>query len=161
MNCIRKELVFLVKFFAIYLALQAAIILAPLGWLQNFIASLEAGLLGLESAGNIIQAGGGTFTIAANCTGLVSASILAAVVFSLKKPECKKKLLVFAAGAVALMLLNIVRLYIVLLIASDSGMQWADTAHTVSWFTTAALVLAAWYFGTKKIANVTNFKELL
>ncbi len=161
MNCIRKELVFLVKFFAIYLVLQGLIMLAPLGGLQNFIALLGAGLLGLESGGNAIGAGGGTFIIAANCTGLVSASILAAVVFSLKKPEFKKKLLVFAAGAVALMLLNIVRLYIVLLVALGFGMQWADTAHIVSWFTTAALVLAAWYFGTKKIANVANFGELL
>jgi hypothetical protein len=39
--------------------------------------------------------------------------------------------------------------------------ELADTAHTISWFTTAALVLVAWYFGTKKIAKVTNFKELL
>ena len=161
MNCIRKELIFLVKFFAIYLVLQAMILMAPLGWLQNFIASLEAGLLGLESTANAIQAGGGTFVIAANCTGLVSASILAAVVFSLKKPEFKKKLLVFAAGTVALMLLNIVRIYLVLLVATSFGTALADTAHTISWFTTAALVLVAWYFGTKKIAKVTNFKELL
>jgi exosortase/archaeosortase family protein len=160
-NCIRKELIFLVKFFAIYFVLQAVILLAPLGWMQNFIALLEAGLLGLKSSANAIQAGGGTFIIAANCTGLVSASILAAVVFSLKKPEFKKKLLVFVTGSFALMLLNLVRLYLVLLVASSFGVGLADTAHTISWFTTAALVLVAWYFGTKKIAKVTNFKELL
>jgi exosortase/archaeosortase family protein len=129
--------------------------------LQNFIASFEAGLLGLESVTNAIQAGGGIFIIAANCTGLVSASILAAVVFSLKKPEFKKKLLVFVAGSFALMLLNLARLYLVLLVATSFGLIWAETVHTVSWFTTAALVLAAWYFGTKRIAKVTNFKELL
>ena len=161
MNCIKKELVFLVKFFAIYLALQAAIIIAPLGWLQAGIASLEAGILGLKSAGNAIYAGGGTFLIAANCTGLVSASILAAVVFSLKRPELKKKLFVFAAGAIALLLLNLVRLYLVLFSALGFGIVWADAVHTISWFTTAALVLAAWYFGTKKLAGVENFKELL
>ena len=156
----RKETVFLIKFFAIYLVVQYLILIAPLAFLQEAIASFESSLLGLQSVGSQVYANG-VFVISASCTGLVSASILAAVVFSLKKPELKKKVAVFVAGAIALLLLNLARVYFVLVVALNWGVEAAETAHTVSWFSTAALILIVWYFATKRIANAKNFADLI
>ncbi len=157
----RKELVFLAKFFAIYFVLQWLVLAAPLGALQQLIAAVEAGWLGLNTAGNIVQAGNGFFEISASCTGLVSASVLAAVVFSLKKPAAKEKVVLFAVGAVVLFLLNFARVYLVLAIAIGYGVELAELAHTVSWFSTAVLVLILWYVGTKRLAKIDDFSELM
>tara|TARA_Y100000310_G_scaffold280829_1_gene300833 strand:+ start:3596 stop:4006 length:411 start_codon:yes stop_codon:yes gene_type:complete len=135
--------------------------LAPLSPLQNAIAGFEAGLLGLARDGNVIGIAGGLFVVSASCTGLVSASVLAAIIFSLKKPVLKKKLVIFATGAIALFLLNLVRVYIVLLVAINFGSAAADLAHTISWFSTAALILAAWYLGMKKLIGIKDFSELM
>ena len=157
----RKEIVFLGKFFAIYLILQAVIQLAPLQPLQEAIAGVEAGVLGLESLGNRIETSSGAFIINASCTGLVSASVLAAVIFALRKPDLKTKLLMFVIGAIALFLLNLLRVYLVLLVGINYGAGEADLTHTVSWFSTAALILAAWYVAVRKIAKIENFSELM
>ena len=158
----KRELVFLAKFAAIYIVLQAVIQFGPLLPLEEAIASLEAGWIGAENFGNIIDTGGnGLFEISASCTGLVSASVLAAVVFSLRKPKLKKKAMVFAVGAIALFVLNLARVYIVLVSAVQFGIGMSEIVHIVSWFSTAAFILAAWYFGTKRIAKVKDFSELL
>jgi len=141
--------------------LQAAIYLLPLGVLQQAIAGFEAGLLGLESNGSMIYTTAGIFVISNNCTGLVSASVLAAVIFALKKPEIKKKAAMFLAGAIALLLLNFVRVYIVLMTAMQWGAQAADLAHTVSWFSTAGLVLVLWYAAVKKVAGIKDISGLM
>ncbi len=158
---IRKELLFLMKFFLIYFLLQAAIQLSPLQPLQEFIAGIEAAMLGLENVGNTINTINGLFVINASCTGLVSASVLAAVIFALKKPDLKMKAALFIAGAIALFLLNLARVYLVLLVAVNIGAEAAEIAHTVSWFSTAAFILVLWYIGVKRVAGIKNFGELM
>ena len=149
------------KFALLYIVLQAAIQFSPLGPLENAIASIEAGWLGLENEGSLIHTSNGLFEINASCTGLVSASVLAAVIFALKKPKLKKKIAVFLAGGISLFVLNFVRVFVVLLVAQIWGSGAAEIVHTVSWISTAALVLTVWYFGMKKIAKVKDFSSLL
>ena len=157
----KKELWFLMKFFLIYAVLQFAVLAAPLSGLQEWIAGIEAGLLGLEVSGSSILIGTDIFIISASCTGVVSAAVLAAVIFALKKPGMKLKLAMFAFGAVALLLLNLLRVYAVLLVAVGWGTGAAELAHAVSWLGTAFLVLLVWYFATKKIMGTGNFAEML
>ena len=161
MKSIRKEIVFLAKFFLIYALLQALIQFSPLYPLEKFIAGIEANAAGLESSGNAIRTINGDFAINASCTGLVSAGVLAAIIFSLRKPGLKTKLLLLAAGAIALFLLNLARVYVVVLVAVNYGTGAAEFAHVTSWFATAAFILAAWILGIKKIAGIRDFSGLI
>jgi exosortase/archaeosortase family protein len=145
----------------IYFLLQAAIQLAPLGPLQELIAKTEATALGLKSSGSSIVTPRGVFVINPSCTGLVSASVLAAIVFALRRPRLKTKGLLFAIGAVALFFLNLARVFLVLLLGVSAGAAAADLAHTISWFATAGLILLLWFIGTKKIAGIKSFGELM
>ena len=88
----KKAAVFLIKFFAIYAVLQTAILAAPLAALEAWIAAVEAGALQLPAQGNRILFNSHQFEIVANCTGLMSSAVLAAIVFSLKKPGVGKKI---------------------------------------------------------------------
>jgi len=110
----RKAIIFLVKFFLIYAVLQTLILAMPLTFLQESIASSQASLLGLESSGSQIFFNSHVFEIVANCTGLMSISVLAAIVFSLRKPALKKKATLFALGTIILFPLNFARVYLVL-----------------------------------------------
>ena len=157
----KKALFFLVKFFVIYGVLQAAILAAPIGQLKAWIAGIEAGLLGLPTQGNLLFFNGHVFEIAANCTGLMSAAVLAAIIFSLKKPDLKKKIALFAVGSIALFALNIARIYTVLLAAISFSPESAETLHIVTWFVMAGAILALWYWLTKRIAGTKAFSEML
>jgi len=157
----RKQFIFLAKFFLIFAMLQAAILLLNLEVIEKSIASIEAKALGLQSNENFVFVNGEAFSIDANCTGLLSGGIVAAIVFSLRKPEMKKKLLVLFSAALALFLLNIPRIYLVLWTAKEFGAAAAETAHIATWFSTAAFILVFWYFATKKIAKVEDFSQLL
>ncbi|MDD5163480.1 MAG: exosortase/archaeosortase family protein [Candidatus ainarchaeum sp.] len=157
----KKEFFFLIKFFVIFAVLQFLILVLPLAPLQEFIAGGEAGALGMESHGNTIFWDSQRFEIKNNCTGLVSGAILAAVIFSLKKPSFKKKFLIAITGGIGLFLLNLPRIWIVLAIAKSFGAGLAETLHEITWITTALLVLLIWYIATKKIAGIKNFSELI
>jgi len=157
----RKAVFFLLKFFVIYGVLQALILAMPLGPLQDGIASLEAGFLNLESEGNRIFFKENVFSIVANCTGLVSVSVLASIVFSLRKPGIGKKLGLFGAGAAVLFPLNIARIYFVVLAATFFGAGIAESLHVLTWFLVSAAILALWYFLTQRIAKVERFEHLL
>ena len=157
---ISKAAGFLAKFFAIFLLLQALVLIAPLEPIETAIAGFEAGVLGLQNTGNLIVTGNGNFEIAASCTGLVSAAVLAAVVFSLRKPGMRKKLAVFGAGTLLLLGFNLVRVYFVLW-SARFGIGTAELLHIASWYATSAVVIGAWFYLTKKIAGVKNFYELL
>lgn len=157
----KREIGFLAKFFLIYFILQALIQFSPLQPLEEFIAGIEANALALQSSGNVLATPNGAFVINASCTGLVSISVLAAIVFSLKRPALKTKLLLFISGAVALFLLNLARVYAVLLIAIGNSIEAAEFAHVASWFSTALLILIIWVLGVKKIARIKNFAELI
>ncbi len=157
----KKAAVFLIKFFLIYGVLQAAILLAPIGWLKAGIASLEASALGLQSEGSTIAYNSHSFEIAANCTGLMSSAVLAAIVFSLRKPGIWKKILLVAVGSAALFLLNLLRVYFVLLAATAFNPAAAETLHTATWFAVAAIILLLWYKLTARIAGTKAFAEML
>jgi exosortase/archaeosortase family protein len=129
--------------------------------LQNFIAGTEANALGMATEGNKIFFDSQSFEITNNCTGLVSGAILAAIIFSLKKPDLKKKFLIAITGGIALFLLNLPRIWLVLAIAKNHGTGLAGTLHEITWLTTALLVILIWYFATKKIVGIKNFGELI
>jgi exosortase/archaeosortase family protein len=147
------ECLFFLRFFSIVAVSQALLIVFEPYWLESLIASAEAALLGLRSTGNIIYMEGQPFAISANCTGLLSSSVFAAIVFSLRKPELKKKIAIALAGISALFALNFVRVYLVMAAGNILGMQWLNTAHLLSWFAMFGAVLGAWYFLTKKSAG--------
>ncbi len=149
------------KFFLVYAVLQFLILEIPLDNLENFVAATEAGLLGLKATDNMVLFNSHRFEIVANCTGLMSVSVLAAIVFSLRKPGMKKKIALLALGALALMPLNLLRVYLVLLAAISFNPEAAATLHTATWFATSAAILLLWYYLTKKLARVERFSEVL
>ena len=153
----QREIIFLVKFFVIFGILEALIFYSDMSFIQNPIAGFEAGLLGLGHEGNSILLDGQSFNIASSCTGLVSSAVLAAIIFSLRKPELGKKLGIFAIGAAALLLLNLVRIYIVLLFGIYYGAQLAEAMHVVSWLTTSAAIILLWYYLTKRLYKIRDF----
>jgi len=158
---VNKNIEFLVKFFIIFAVLQAIITVAPLGALNEWIAGVEAGMLSLEREGNSLDGGNANYVISNSCTGLVSGSILAAIVFALKKPELKKKIAVFLVGAAALFAVNLVRVYFVVLGGLKFGFEFGEILHTVSWFVMSGFIIALWYYLTKRWAGVKDFSELL
>ena len=155
----RKLLFFCIKFFVIFFVLEFIIDSVELSFFTNALASMTAAILGASSTGNIVLLAGNTFVVTNSCTGLISTSILAAIIFSLKKPEMIKKIALFVAGLAALVLLNIPRVALVVyspLLGLD-----ADTVHVLTWFVMSAAVLLIWYYGTKKITGIKEFGELL
>jgi len=161
LNIGRAELVFLLKFFIIYGILQYVIYIAPMHFITEPIASLEAAFLGLKNMENTILFDSVRFVINNSCTGFVSASILGAIVFSLKKPDLKKKLYIFAVCALALFAINLARVYLVILFGIRFGVTLAEFAHIISWFLMSAAIIVCWYMVTKKIIGVKEFGELL
>jgi exosortase/archaeosortase family protein len=91
----------------------------------------------------------------------VSSAILAAIIFSLRRPKLKKKAVMFLLGMAALLLLNLARVYIVLLAGMKYGIYAADILHILSWFAMAAFIIAIWMVATKKMARVKSYSELL
>jgi len=153
--------VFLAKFFAIYFALQFLILVIDLSFLENGLAAFQGQWVGAMVEGNQVVLKEGIFEINAQCTGLVSGIILAAVVFSLKKPDWKTKFKLWVMGAAALFLLNIARVYIVLVVARQYGLYWAEIVHQVSWFSTAVFILGIWLLLSKRMAKVKSVSELV
>lgn len=152
---------FLIKFFVIFFALYSLLFAAPTAPLENGIAGFEAKLLGIEARENALLFDSSALVVTESCTGMLSAITLAAVVFSLKKPCLKKKVTLFAAGAIALLSVNLLRVYAVVAIAMRGNIQNAETMHVLSWFAMAALILLLWFYLTKKVAKVENFRELI
>jgi exosortase/archaeosortase family protein len=155
----KKILVFLVKFFVIFAVAQTLIEFAPLAPLNNAIAHVSASALGLERNGTEIIIGEGVFVVSNLCTGLVSASILGAIIFSLKRPKLTKKLALFLLGTIIILIVNIPRVMLVLLTAK-LGFN-AEFVHEVTWFIMSGIVLIIWYFGTKKMEKIEEFRELI
>ncbi|MFA6268381.1 MAG: hypothetical protein WCW13_06670 [archaeon] len=155
----KKIVFFLIKFTIIFLVLTIIIENADLSFLTQFIASLVAPVLGLTNTANIIGVGGLNFLITNSCTGLVSASILASVIFALKKPSLLKKAGLFTAGLVLLLIINIPRIMLVLF-AAQIGFD-SELVHEITWFLMSALILIIWYYGTKRILKKEEFSELI
>ena len=155
------EIVFLAKFFAIFLALEAIVNILDFSALQEFIAKSLAAVLDLRSSHSTVFVQGGSFEINASCTGLVSSSVLAAVVFSLKKPDIRSKAIIFISGSLLLLLLNYLRVLVVLWAGKEFGTAAAEALHIASWFTTTAFVLGLWYYFTKKVTGSKSFADFM
>ncbi|MEI7960938.1 MAG: hypothetical protein WCI04_01250 [archaeon] len=155
----KKITIFLIKFFLIFGVASILIELINLIPLTNLITNLAAGFLNLPFSASTIFTGTQAFMITNSCTGLVSASILGAIIFALRKPAFQIKLTLFIWGSIALLLFNIPRIMLVL-IAAESGFD-AELVHEATWFVMSAIVLGIWYFGTKRITNVNDFSELV
>ena len=150
---------FLGKFFLIFIILTTIVDILDLSLFTNWLASISAIPLGLLVVGSVVFVGDQQFFVSNACTGLVSASILAAVIFSLKKPILEEKIVIFFTGLIILLIANIPRLMLVLwtaIIGAD-----ANFVHVLTWFLMSALILLIWYFGTKRFSGIQNFSELL
>ena len=157
----KEELIFLAKFFVIYGALQTIIYYADLSALTNWIALIEASFFSLPYNENKIFAENVTFVINNSCSGLVSISILAAIVFGLKNPEIRKKIPVFLISSIILFGVNIVRIAGIIYVGLTLGSHLVEPVHVASWFFMSGAIIALWYHLTKKIAKIENFSELL
>lgn len=153
----RKEVIFLVKFFTIFVVFEAIINFVGAGLLQDTITASIADFFSLPSKGNMIAVSEGFFEINPSCTGLVSTIILGAIIFSLRKPELKEKAIIFTAGAILLLVLNYFRVLLVIYFGVNYGMDAAGLVHILSWFSTTVFVIGIWYLFTKKITGVKNF----
>jgi len=156
----KQEIIFLVKFFLIYGILQSIIQIAPMNFITWPIASFEASLLGLESEQNAVISGPITFVINNSCTGLVSISVLAAIVFSFKRPKLKKKLIIFIPCAIALFFINLLRVYMVLFFGVAVNHSLAEPVHVASWFIMSGAIIALWYEATKRFAGTKDLSLL-
>ena len=161
----KKAILFLIKFFVIYAVLQFLILALPIGFIENGIAGIEASAIGARAEGNIIEFDNTTttnsFQIVPNCTGLVGISVLAAIIFALRKPKLKKKLALLCIGALILFPLNLLRVYFVILVSIIYNPEIGELLHMTTWFISAGAILVIWYYLTKRIAKVKNFAELL
>jgi len=155
----KKLLLFVVKFFVIFAVLSALIELANLSFFTSFIAFVSASFLNAQWLGNVVFIRNSFFIITNSCTGLVSASILASIIFALKKPMLKKKVALFLLGTIILLAANIPRIIFVLYTAKI-GFN-AEVMHELTWFLMSAIVLTIWYYGTKRIEGIKEFNELL
>lgn len=152
---------FLIKFFLIFGVLHFLLLQIDITFFQKAIASFQAGLLGAESDGISVFVENTVFLIVSSCTGLVSAIILGSIIFSLKKPVLKQKIIIFLIGTILLLLANQVRLFIVLLSGKFFGLKVAEAVHVLSWFATTVAIIFAWYYFTKKLTKEKNFNGFL
>jgi len=155
------KIVFLAKFFALFFVLQFLVLVADLGFLQNAISEGISAMAGLENSGKFIRVKDGAFEITPSCTGLVSAAILAAVIFSLKRPELKKKTIMLIAGTAVLLVLNYFRVLFVVIAGREFGIGAAEILHVISWFVMSAGIIIVWYWFTKKLAKIESFDGFL
>jgi exosortase/archaeosortase family protein len=152
-------LIFLLKFFGIFLVLEALITLIDLTRLTNFITTIVANFFNLPYLNNIIFVNSSTFVVTNSCTGLVSLAILAAITLPLKRMQLKKKVLVLGIGAFFLLTINIPRIGVVIysgLIGFD-----AELVHELTWFLMSAIILLVWFFGIKYIQKEKDFSNLI
>jgi|SRR3989344_2867190 len=156
----KKMVFFLFKFFLIFFSLQFLAVLLDFSFLENTLASWEGNWAQIPVFENRLLVFGTFFVVNAQCTGIVSSIILAAVIFSFNKPGLGKKTVWWLVGTMALFALNLVRLFLVLWVAKTHGLYWAEIAHQVSWFSTAVFILLIWLSLAPKMAGVKNLQEL-
>ena len=155
------KFIFLAKFFALFLILQAIVLVVDLTWMQNAIAAGVSSLDGTAYSGKFVNVKDGAFEITPSCTGLVIAAILAAVIFSMKKPDMKKKAALFLTGTAILLVLNYFRVLLVVIVGRDFGIGAAEILHVISWFVMSAGIILIWYVFTKKMTKTESFDGFL
>jgi len=151
-------LIFLIKFFVIFIILSTLIEFANLLFLREFITFISASYLSLPFSGTTIFVENSIFLVSSSCTGLVSSAILVALLFSSKKPTPISKIFLAIFGVCLLLLLNVPRVMLVL-VTAKLGFD-ADLVHTITWFIMSAFVLVIWYYGNKSI-GVKDFSKLI
>lgn len=152
-------LIFLLKFFGIFLVLEALITLIDLTLLTNFITALVANFFHLTYYNNTIFINSSEFTVTNSCTGLVSLAILTAITFPLKQMKLKKRVLIVLIGALFLLTLNIPRIGLVIY-SSMLGFN-AEVVHEFTWFLMSAIILIIWFYGIKFIQKENDFSKLI
>lgn len=143
---IDARILFCIKFFIIFFLLSFIIDRADLSFVNNYLAFLVASIMSLPYQGNIIFSGK-NFLITNMCTGLTTVSILAATIFSMRKPLLKNKLILFLVGSILIFLINIPR--IMLVIYSEIFGFDSEIVHTFTWFIMSGVVLLIILFGLK------------
>jgi exosortase/archaeosortase family protein len=154
----KKLFLFLIKFFIIFFILSTLVGFVDLSFFTNYLTFLVGKMAGAVFVGNVIFVEEASFVVSNYCTGLMSASILAAIIFALKKPELREKIILFLFGLCLLLVINVPRLLLVV-VAAQSGFD-AELVHSITWFIMSALILAIWYYGTKTLAK-KEFSGLL
>ena len=157
----KKSVIFLLKFFLIFSVLHYLIYLIDTDFLQQFITDFASNALNLPSQGLFIYINAQPFFISKSCTGLISSFILAAIIFSLKKPEIEKKIAMYLAGTIILLIANVFRVIFVLWMGILFGIQAAELTHVISWFAMSALIIALWYYSSLKLLKIKNFSGFL
>lgn len=157
----KKTVLFLIKFTLIFSVLHFLVWAVPTTLIQQWIALIQANAFNLPVNGNLMLIESQKILINPSCTGLISISIIAAIIFSLNKPEIKQKIQIFLAASAAMFVLNLLRIYFVLWVGINYGIRLISLVHEISWMTTAVFIVILWYFFTKKITKVKEFNELL
>lgn len=152
-------LIFLVKFFSIFIVLEALINLIDISIFTNLITSIIANFFNLPYINSIIFVNSTSFLVTNSCTGLVSLAILCAITLPLKRMEMKKRVLIVAIGALFLLILNIPRIGLVIY-SGILGFD-AELVHEFTWFFMSAVILLIWYYGIKWIQKEDDFSKLI
>ncbi len=155
----KSILIFLVKFFGIFIILEALITLIDLTLLTNFITIIVANLFNLPYLNSTIFVNSSSFIVTNSCTGLVSLAILTAITLPLKQMKLKNMVLVIAIGAILLLTLNIPRIALVIY-AGILGFD-AELVHEFTWFVMSAIILLIWFYGVKLIQKEDDFSKLI
>ncbi len=151
---------FLSSFAALYLLVQAL----PIDSLLEKLTALEVALLNFagvaaSSTQTTIFTPSIEFEIVRDCSGLVMASLLAALLFA-SKPNQKiswknnsnywqgalKTLLLFAP---LLLAFNVLRLWVTLFAGAHYGQSTLDAVHFTLWIVDSAVVLLVWMHSQK------------
>lgn len=155
----KNILKFVFKFCLIFFTLFFIIEIMDLSFLNNFLAEKVAKIFGLEYFENIIFGNGINFLITNLCTGLVSISILAGIIFSFKKPIIENKIIFFVLGALILLIANFFRIIFVIFIA-NLGFD-AELVHTITWFLMSGIIILIWFYGNKKLLGYKKLNQLI
>lgn len=155
----KKITFFLIKFFIIFTILFFLIEILPLSFYNNFLAQITASPLGLNYLQNKIFFENTTFIVTNLCSGLISITIFAGLIFGFKNPVLINKIIIFLLISLILLIVNIFRIFFIL-IMSINGFD-PEFIHEVTWYLMSLLILILWYFSIKKLTIYKKFNELL
>ncbi|MFH1210312.1 MAG: pacearchaeosortase [archaeon] len=116
--------------------------------------------------GNLITLGENTLRFISACTATSAYYLLAILILLTKDMGLKRGMKIFIAGALLILLMNIVRIDILLIVLAEKGVNMFTSLHLVFWeFVSSLYVAAVWIFLVKKfriknIPAITDIKEL-
>ncbi|OIO24609.1 hypothetical protein AUJ14_05750 [Candidatus Micrarchaeota archaeon CG1_02_55_22] len=125
--------------------LYLAVLVFPQPWLYAGLAGIEGAFLEASGVpvvvdGALLHAGGASFEIVAECSGLIMVAMLVALFFA---SGCRRWGWL-AGGIVFLLLFNVARLWLTLYAGAAWGQSALGVVHPVLWFVDAGIVLAWW-----------------